>query len=91
MNGNGSRPRNNLSAQFREHYEGVNWGTAPQSKLTQFGFQWGNCEVTRQCSFRGNWLALRTPWTKANSLDIHITPSGRIRIYGPDGKKWKAQ
>lgn len=66
-------------------------GTGLESKLTQFGFEWGNCVVTRCCLFRGQWLAIRTPHTKANALDIHITPSGRIRIYGPYGRKWKPQ
>lgn len=62
---------------------------------TKFGFEWGAAKVTRMMSDdRGVVIGLETPRTKRkdgvlNPIQIYITPTGKVRVHGADGKEWK--
>src|SRR5258708_206038 len=58
---------------------------------TQYGFNWGNLEVIRICSDKKcRVLGLRTPITGKGTVDIYISPTGRIRVFNHKGKELKA-
>lgn len=61
---------------------------------TQYGFDWGAAKIERCCSDdKKGWiiLHLRTPKydhdKKSPPIQIYITKTGKIRIYGK--KEWK--
>jgi len=58
----------------------------PDSEHTRFGFIWGNLHVERICVTRsGRFLYLATD---KQSMEIRITPGGKLSIYSHD-KKYK--
>jgi hypothetical protein len=50
-----------------------------EGKLTDYGFTWGPCEVVRICQDKkfGVVIGIATP---KKTVDIRITPGGRIDI-----------
>ena len=60
---------------------------------TKYGFEYGAAKISRCCSDEGKgWitLLLETPkYPQGKSLQIYVTKSGKVRIYGPSGE-WKA-
>lgn len=51
----------------------------PTNLMTKYGFIWENVQVMRACSDKyGLVLLIRT---NNKALEIHVTPSGRIKSY----------
>ena len=49
------------------------------TKITQYGFTMGPCEVTRICSGR-EWGAYIEVKGKRQRIEIRVTPSGLLRV-----------
>ena len=57
--------------------------------ITQFGFQFGAALVERICEDKGRvWMRLSTP--KEPDLQIHVTRTGKVRIFSENGE-WKEE
>lgn len=61
------------------------------NRVTKFGFVYGGASVMRARSDRaGAFIVIRTKrhdWN--NQVQIHVTPSGLVRVYGHDERKPK--
>jgi len=58
-------------------------------KETKYGFEWGSAKIERCCSDeKKGWIVLfiKTPRHK-NGLEIYITKTGKVRVYGK--KEWE--
>lgn len=50
-------------------------------EVTQFGFNWGSLDVERACSdSKTGWVTLLLT-TEKMSIQVHVTKSGKIKIY----------
>lgn len=63
--------------------------------LTQYGFEWGSIEVERLFSDEDNgWVQLGVSSLKTGTgkpykhpICIYATKTGKLRVYGPNGKE----
>ena len=58
----------------------------PESSVTRFGFEWGNATIERLCYQKrvGRFMAILTD---RESMEIRITPDGKISVYSHDKNK----
>jgi len=60
-------------------------------KETQYGFEFGAANIERCMSHeKQGWviLTLKTPRHK-NGIQLYVTKTGKVRVYGEDGKEWE--
>lgn len=59
-------------------------------KITQYGFEWGSAKIERHISDeKKGWIVmgLETPKYKGDkALQIYVTKTGKVRIFGPNGE-----
>jgi len=56
---------------------------------TEYGFEWGLAKITRVFSDeKKGWVTLRIK-TPKEDLQIYITKTGKVRVYGKDGTEKK--
>lgn len=56
---------------------------------TEFGFNWGAAEIERMCSNAiKEWVTFSVT-TPKEDLQIYVTKTGKVRVYGKSGKEWK--
>lgn len=59
------------------------------SKITQYGFEYGNAKVTRICNDKSGWVAIGVETDKYRlnaGLQIYITKTGKVRIFDTNGE-----
>ena len=56
---------------------------------TQYGFNYGAAEVERMCcDEKKGWVVLGINTPKCR-LQVYVTKTGKVRVFGTDGKEWK--
>ena len=56
---------------------------------TEYGFEWGSAKITRVFSDeKKGWVTLRIE-TPKEDIQIYITKTGKVRVYGKDGTEKK--
>jgi hypothetical protein len=60
-------------------------------ELTQYGFNFGAAEVTRIHEEKNGsvHIGITTPKTKPASMQIYVTKTGKVRVFGADSREWK--
>ena len=58
-------------------------------KETQYGFEWGAATVQRLTSddARG-WVLLGIITPKMAGMQVYVTKTGKVRVFGGDGREW---
>jgi hypothetical protein len=60
-------------------------------ELTDYGFTFGACEVTRLAALPDGSVCLRIATTGGKRIDVYVSPTGRsLRVFSPSAE-WKPE